>query len=262
MKRLVMIILATLAVAFAASAVPLTVSWADGKVDLQKGSSWAAVNMGDKIDSGATIRLAKGASVELTAGKRKVSLTAAGTYVLDSLLKQGAVASKNTSAALDKLGKLVDPKASTGSSTVAAVRGAAIEPAKDSVTWQSDTVDVAAVMDEGRQLVRDGDFTNAALKFNEAAEAADGNEKDSAQYAEAWSLAADGSSARAVKVLRAMPSTGSWAGPRALLLARLDIDSGAKDEAKSVIDSGFTAKLFLGDDVELAKSLQAEASAK
>jgi hypothetical protein len=218
--------------------------------------------MGDKIDSSSTLRLAKGASVELSDGKRKIALTAAGTYVLDSLLKQGAVASKNSSAALDKLGKLVDPKASTGSSTVAAVRGAAIEPAKDTVTWQSDTVDIAAVMDEGRQLVRDGDFANAALKFNEAAEAADGGEKDSAQYAEAWSLAADGSSAQAVKVLRSMPSSGSWAAPRALLLARLDIDSGAKDDAKGVIDAGIAAKLFAGDDVELAKSLQVEASAK
>ena len=262
MKRFVMIILAAFVAALALSAVPLTVSWADGKVDLQKGSSWAAVAMGDKVDSSGTLRLAKGASVELSDGKRKVSLTAAGTYVLDTLLKKGAVASKNSSAALDKLGKLVDPKASTGSSTVAAVRGAAIEPAKDTVTWQSDTVDVAAVMDEGRALVRDGDFANASLKFNEAAEAAEGNEKEAAQYAEAWALAADGSSARAVKILRIMPSSGSWAAPRGLLLARLDIDSGAKDEAKSVIDSGLAAKLFLGDDVELAKSLQIEASAK
>ena len=59
-----------------------------------------------------------------------------------------------------------------------------------------------------------------------------------------------------------MPASGSWAGPRGLLLARLDIDSGAKDEAKSIIDSGLAAKLFLGDDVELAKSLLVEASAK
>jgi hypothetical protein len=262
MKRLVMIFLVAFVAAIALSAIPLTISWTDGKVDLQKGSSWVAVNMGDKIDSGATVRLAKGASIELSDGKRKVALTAAGTYVLDSLLRQGALASKNTSAALDKLGKLVDPKASTGSSTVAAVRGAAIEPSKDSVTWQSDTVDVAAVMDEGRALVRDGDFSSAALKFNEAAEAAEGNEKEAAQYAEAWALAADGSSARAVKILRIMPASGSWAAPRALLLARLDIDSGAKDEAKALIDSGLAAKLFMGDDIELAKSLLVEASAK
>ena len=71
---------------------------------------------------------------------------------------RGPSASKNKAGALDKLGKLVDPKASTDASAVAAVRGAAIEPASNSVTWMSDTVDVSAVMDEGRKLVRDGDF--------------------------------------------------------------------------------------------------------
>jgi hypothetical protein len=142
------------------------------------------------------------------------------------------------------------------------VRGAAIEPAKDSVTWMSDSVDVSAVMEEGRKLVRDGDFSAAAVKFDEAVYAADGEEKDSATYAEAWSLAADDSTAKAVKLLRGMPDNGTWAGPRALLLARLDIDSGAKSEAKTVISAAMTAKLFVGDDVELAKSLLAEASAK
>jgi hypothetical protein len=259
MKRFALVVIVTLVAALSLSAVPLTVSWADGKVELQKGSAWVVVNMGDKIDSASTIRLAKGASVELNNGKSKIALTAAGSYVLDSLLKQGAVASKDKGA-LNKLGKLVDPKASVSSTTVAAVRGAAIEPTKDTVSWQADTVDVAAVMEEGRQFVRDGDYSNAALKFNEASSAAEGDEKDSAQYAEAWALAADDSSARAVKILRSMPSKGSWAAPRALLLARLDIDSGAKAEAKSVLEAAFTAKLFVGDDVELGKSLLAEAN--
>jgi hypothetical protein len=261
MRRLSIVILTAFVAALSLSAVPLSVTWADGKVDMQKGSSWAAVNVGDKIDSATTLRLGKGASVELNDGKRKMALTAAGTYVLDVLLKKGADSAK-TNSTLNKLAKLVDPKATVGSTTVAAVRGAAIEPAKDTVTWQSDSVDVAAVMEEGRQLVRDGDYANAALKFNEAGSAADGDEKDSAQYAESWALAADGSSAQAVKILRSMPSTGSWAGPRALLLARLDIDSGAKAEASSVVNSGIAAKLFVGDDVDLANSLLAEASAK
>jgi len=263
MKRLAFVIFSVLVAVLSLSAASLTVSWADGKVDMQKGSGWVALNMGDKIDSAATLRLGAGASVELTDGQHKVSITAAGTYRVDSLLKQGsAAASKNKAGALDKLGKLVDPKASTGTSTVAAVRGAAIEPAKDSVTWMSDSVDVSAVMDEGRKLVRDGDFAGAAAKFDEAVVAADGDEKDSATYAEAWSLAADDSTAKAVKLLRGMPDSGTWAGPRALLLARLDIDSDSKAEANSVLKSATAAQLFVGDDVDLAKSLLAEASAK
>jgi hypothetical protein len=261
-KRLTIAVMMIFAAALASSAAPLTVSWADGKVELQKGSSWAAVGMGDRVDSAATIRLGKGASVELSDGQRKVSLTAAGIYAIDSLLKRGAVASKRNSAALDKMGKLVDPRATVESSAVAAVRGEAIEPAKDSVTWQTDTVDVAAVMDEGRRLVRCGEFSDAALKFGEAASAAEGDEKDSAQYAQAWALAADDSAAQAVKVLKSMPDSGGWAGPRALLLARLDIDSGAKGEAATVLGAALDATLLAGDDVDLAKSLLAEASAK
>ena len=199
---------------------------------------------------------------ELSDGKRKVALTAAGTYALDSLLKQGSASAKNKNGVLDKLGKLVDPKATTGSATVAAVRGAAVEPAKDSVSWMSDSVDIGALMDEGRKLVRDGDFAAAAVKFDEAVNEAEGDEKESASYAEAWALAADDSSARAVKLLRGMSASGIWAGPRALLLARLDIDSGAKAEAKAVLDAASAAKLFVGDDVDLAKSLLAEANAK
>ena len=263
MKRALVVAVAVFfAATFSLAAVPMTVSWADGKVDLKKGSSWTAIGVGDTIDSAATLRLAKGATVELTDGKRKVSLTSEGTYVVDSVLKKGAMASKQSTMAFDKLGKLVDPQASVSSSSVAAVRGAVVEPSKESVDWQSDTADLPAVMEEGRKLVRSGDYANAALRFKEAAGLAEGVDKDSAQYSEAWALAADGSQAQAVAILRGMPATGNWAGPRALLLARLDIDSGADAEARSVVQSGLDAKLFVGDEVELAKSLIDEASAQ
>jgi len=262
MKRLAIVMLMVLSAALSLSAVPMTVSWADGKVDLKKGSAWSAIGVGDKIDSASTIRLAKGASVELSDGKRKVALTAEGSYILDNLLKKGAVASKQDSGAMNKLGKLVDPQASVQTSSVAAVRGAAIEPAKESVDWQSDTADLPAVMEEGRRLVRAGDYADAALRFKDAAGMAEGVDKDAALYAEAWALAAGDSQAPAVKVLRTMPSSGNWAGPRALLLARLDIDSGAKAEAKSVLQSGMDSKLFVGDEVDLAKALLDEASAE
>jgi hypothetical protein len=262
MKRALFAICLSLVAALALGALPLTVSWADGRVDVMKGSSWAAVNIGDKLDSSSTLRLAAGASIELTSGNRKLSLTAPGSYALEALLAQGGDAGRRKSAVLDKLGKLVDPKATVSGSAVAAVRGAAVEPASESVTWMSDTVDVAAVMDEGRRLAREGSFAAAAAKFDEAVLAGEGDEKDAASYAEAWALAADDSSARAVKILRGMPSGGSWAGPRVLLLARLDIDSGARPEAKALLEAASASQLFVGDDVELARSLLAEASSK
>lgn len=214
MKRALLVLCALLLAALAAGAAPLTVAWSEGQVDIQKGGGWAELSLGDKLDSASKIRLAEGASVELSDGKRKVAITAAGTYVVDTLLKKGALAAQRKAGALDKLGRLVDPKSGASSGTVAAVRGAAVEPAKDSVTWVSDTTDVAAVMEEGRRLVREGDFATAALRFDDAAFASEGEEKDAARYAQAWALAADDSSAQAVKVLREMPSEGTWAGPR------------------------------------------------
>jgi hypothetical protein len=249
------------AAGLALSATPLKVNWADGRVEIQSGSAWTAVELGDVIDSASTLRLAPGATVELLGGGRKLSLTATGSYDLDSLLRQGADSGKKKTGLLEMLAKRVDPKPSTSATAVGAVRGAAVEPNKDTMTWASDAVDVSGMMEEGRGLMREGDFAAAALKFGEAAGLAEGDAKDAAAYAEAWALASDDSVAQAVKILREMPSSGPWASARALLLARLDLDSGAKDEAKALLEEATAAYLFAGQDVDLAESLLAEANA-
>jgi hypothetical protein len=261
MKKALAAVLASLFLAASLSAVPLRVTWADGKVERQKGVAWASVGIGDQVDSSDTIRLSAGASVEITDGKRKVALTAAGMYKLDSLLKQGSEVARKKIGALEKLGKLVDPKASAASSAVAAVRGGDAR-ATDDVTWMVDEVDVAAVMEEGRALVREGDFFAAAAKFDEAVLAAEGEKKAEASYAEAWALAADDRTGQAVKLLRLMADGGRWEGPRRLLLARLDLDTGSALEASTLLKAGIDSKLFSGDDLELAKAMLAEAPAK
>jgi len=261
-RKAIVVAIASLVFCSALAAVPLRVSWADGKVERQKGSAWAAVGIGDQVDSSDTLRLSTGASVEITDGKRKVSLTAAGKYKLDELLKQGSEIARRKIGALDKLGKLVDPKASASSAAVAAVRGAPADPGQGGVTWMVDEVDVAAVMDEARALVRQGEFSAAAAKFDEAVLAAEGERKAEATYAEAWALAADDRTGQAVKLLRGMASGGSWEGPRILLLSRLDIDTGSAAEAAALLKSGIDKKLFSGEDLELAKSMLAETSAE
>lgn len=256
------LVIATLAVLCSAITfgLPMRVSWADGKVERQKGSTWVVVGIGDQVDSTDTIRLSAGSSIEITDGKRKVAMTAAGVYKIDVLLAQGAELARKKNTTLDKLGKLVDPKASTAASTVAAVRGTAASD--DAVTWMEDEVNVDEVMAEGRALVRLGEFAAAAVKFDEAVLAAEGEQKAEAAYAEAWALAADDRPGQAVKLLRSITGAGKWEGPRILLLAQLDIQTGAKAEAESILTSGMNAKLFSGDDLELAKALLAEAKQK
>jgi hypothetical protein len=261
MKKALAAAVSSLLLAAALYAVPLRVAWVDGKVERQKGAAWASVGIGDQVDSSDTIRLSAGASVEITDGKRKVALTAAGAYKLDTLLKQGSEVARKKVGALDKLGKLVDPKASAASSAVAAVRGGEARGADD-VTWMVDEVDVAAVMEEGRALVREGDFSAAAAKFDEAVLAAEGEQKAEASYAEAWALAADERTGQAVKLLRSIGGAGRWEAPRILLLARLDLDSGSAQEAATLLKAGVDAKLFSGEDLELAKAMLAETPAK
>ena len=48
MKRLTIVILSVCVAVLSLSAVPLSVSWTDGNVDVQKGSSWLAVNLGTR----------------------------------------------------------------------------------------------------------------------------------------------------------------------------------------------------------------------
>lgn len=259
MKRIVSTLM-FFAVAFSLAAVPLAVTWLDGSAEAQQGSSWVSLSMGDKVDSSSTLRLGSGSSIELRGNGQRLSITAAGTYSLASLLG-AAQATPGRSAAMQKLGKLVDGSVSSDQSTIAGVRGAAIEPAKDSVTWQSEDVDVTSIMDEGRALVRDEKYEDAALKFAEAAESSAGPAREGALYSEAWSYAAAGSGARAVALLRGMSSDGGWAGPRALLLARLDLDTGSKTEAGTVIKAAIDAGLYSGDDLALANSLLDEATA-
>lgn len=259
MKRFVLIG-AALLVALPLLAVPLAVTWIDGSADAQQGSSWVSLSMGDKVDSSSTLRLGSGSSIELRGNGQRLSITAAGTYSLAAMLGATQATSGRT-LVLQKLGKLVDGSVSSDQSTIAGVRGAAIEPAKDSVTWQSEDVDVTAIMDEGRALVREEKYEDAALKFAEAADSSGGPAREGALYSEAWSYAAAGSGARAVALLRGMSSDGGWAGPRALLLARLDLDTGSKDEAGTVIKAAIDAGLYSGDDLALANSILKEATA-
>ena len=242
-------------------AVPMTVTWADGEVDNKDGAAWSHVAVGDVVDSASTIRIGAGGIIELSDGRRKVAIAAEGDYVPDALLRKGAAETREGRPAADKLGRLLDPRSSVRSSAVAAVRGEAVEPAVAGVDWLSEGDSPSGLMEEGSRLARDGDFVAAAAKFEAAAGVALGDDKDGALYSEAWSLAACENLAHAVAVLRSMPPDGSWAGPRALLLARLDIDCGAKAEALETLQSGTEAGLFVGDEVELARSLMDEASA-
>lgn len=255
MRKFMLAALAVFAIS-AAAAVPLTVSWAEGKVEFQKGSAWKVLNAGDKVESTDTIRLGPASYVELSDGRRKIVLSAPGVFALEAVLKSGAEKAAKTTGALGKLGKLVDPKAQSSSTAVAGVRGAA--QGADSMVWATDSESPEALIEEARAMLREERFADAAELFGEAASVAEGELRDSALYSRAWCLASAGGTLGAIKTLRAMPAVGPWSGPRALLLARLDLDTGAAAEAKSVLQAALAAGTLSGDDAVLAKAMLEE----
>ncbi len=247
-----------LLLAASAFAVPLTASWIEGKVERGSGSAWKLVNIGDKIDSAESVRLAAGAMAEFAEGNRRISISAPGTYSLAELVKAGGDQAKKRSTALGKLGKLVDPKAADSATAIAGVRGAAQGEAE--TMWATEGEGPEAIAEEAKSYARESRFADAASLFGQAAELAQGEEKAGYVYSKAWSLAAGGATIEAIKVLRAMSVAGAgpWAGQRALLLARLDIDTGSTAEARQVLDAAIKAGLA-GEDLELAKAMLAEA---
>jgi hypothetical protein len=171
MKKILALLLSLL-VAVSAFAVPLTASWIEGKVEHGSGSAWKVVNIGDKIDSAESVRLAKGAMAEFTEGSRHISLSAPGTYALADLVKAGADQAKNRSAALGKLGKLVDPKAAESATAIAGVRGAA--QGESETMWATEGEGPESLAEEAKSFARESRFADAAQLFGQAADASEG----------------------------------------------------------------------------------------
>jgi hypothetical protein len=116
---------------------------------------------------------------------------------------------------------------------------------------------------DARALSVKGDFTAAASAW--AAVAADNSVPEAlrseARYARAYALAAAGSMPQAIKALRAMSGSEAFAGPRAILLARLDLGSGAHDEAICVLQDALDSSVLRPEDEALVRSLLQEAEA-
>jgi hypothetical protein len=257
MKKSALLLALATVMSFVLAAIPLEVSWTEGPVDRKVGTAWKALQPGDALDSAESIRLGSNAYIELKAGQRKLVISAAGLYVPDSLLKAGADGSTKKNAVLDKLSKAVAPQKAEASAAVGGVRAA--EAPSTTVEWADESEDARALVTEAQGDVAEGRYEEAAGKFSEAAEALDGGERAGALYGKAFCLAVVGETIPAIKELRSLPSSGDWAGPRALLLARLDLDTGAAAEARSVLEAAISGKLFTGEDLEAAKARLAEA---
>jgi len=284
MKRLTLAILVFMA-ATAAFASNLTATWIEGTVEKKQGSSWAAIKLGDIVKSSDVVRLQESSTAEFSDGRQKVTLTAAGTFSLSAMLRAGASQDKRKASLLDRLASILSPDRKPSQGAVGGVRGTA-QAETGATPWdngegEADAVS-AATGDSGEdpaaeaaalatknagiisaawELVKAKDYRRAADEFGSAVATAQGDMKGEALYGQAWALEASGSTIPAIKILRSMASEGVWAGPRALLLARLDLGTGAYAEARTLLEAAIGAGLFTGEDLELAKAMLKEAKA-
>lgn len=284
MKRLIFAVLAFMA-GTAVFAADLTATWIEGTVERKQGSSWAAVKLGDIVKSNDVVRLAASSLAEFSDGHQKVTLTAPGTFSLSTMLRAGASQDKRKASLLDRLARILSSERKPAQDAVGGVRGAAKDET-DATPWvdgegEADAVSAATgdsgadpaaeaaalaaknagIISAAWDLVRAKDYGKAAQQFGSVVATAQGDMKTEALYGQAWALEASGSTIPAIKILRSMPSEGVWAGPRILLLARLDLGTGAFTEARSLLEAALGASLFSGEDLELAKAMLKEAKA-
>jgi len=243
------------------SAAPVSVAFVDGTVHVLSGSTWKLLDFDDRFDSSQTVRLARGAVLELSAqGGSTVAIASQGSFVVDELLKprteRGAVAT--VAAKLERLAQ-----GSRADITVAGVRGsAAVEPQE--LMWAGDGVEAEAAFDKAMTAYKNGLNSEAWTLFTEARElyeeAADPNGAARSAWHASLAGLASGSGAKALAALRtADPSdAGALRGSYALALATLGARYGDTVNAKQILEKALAAG-WLDDPtmVEDARSLLA-----
>lgn len=238
-------------------AVPLTVSWVEGKVERQSGASWIGLELDDRVDSAETVRVSGGALLELAAPNSRIVISSPGSYLPDALLKAAAAASARRGDLLSRVAKSVAPTKAEASGASGGIRAAEAEGAD--ALWSSEADDARGLLEEAKLAVIEGEYAEGARDFLEAAGSLDGEERDAALFSAAFCLAAEGRVVQAIKLLRENPLKGYWSGKRALLLARLDLDSGATEEAMVLLEGALRGSSLTAEEIEAARGMLAEA---
>ena len=212
---------------YSAGAQDLSVSYAEGDAQVQKGSSLVALSIGDRLSLQATIRLSDNAYVELKRANSKIVLSQKGTYVLRDLLASSrtldsAGAEKAILATLYSL--LIGPAGNQ--STAAGMRGANEAKSEDS-GWVTSSAQV--FLDAGKQYLQSGQYSEAIEQFHQAHDAATEKESPQVQYYLAYAYSLCGNTREALKQAEGLQPSGAdeWTPDFIILKAKLLVDSSA-----------------------------------
>lgn len=230
------------------SAADIAVTYLEGQAQIQKGSGWGDLAIGDKVPQEAVLRLGDASYLELSAGGSTISLNQAGTYSLRDLLSLASkVHSGGTLKAITgSLSRLLNGPAQVQT----AVMGARGAKQGEQTEWVESDADVFRI--EGLDALDRGDYANAIAQFHQAVAAADPDELPQITYDLAYAYSVSGDTRDSIKTLADVRPTGgeSWAGDYALLKAKLMVDTYAFGQEVTWLTGGGAS---LAQDAERAQ---------
>ncbi len=240
-------------------AEPVSVSFLNGTAEVLIKGFWKPLVIGDTFDSSQSLKLPKGAILELgLSGNRVLTLCTPGTFILDSMQTRQKPNTVVTTV-LQKLQKFTNP-AGSKDMIVGGVRGDAATP--DALDWSGGALEAEELIDSASKAQADGNFMEAYGLFMEALDLYLEEADFAGSARSAWMASqcglAYGSGARALAALRsADPADAALLrGSYALLLASLDIQYGELSEAKALLEKALANNWFdRSDDLNDAKLL-------
>ena len=177
---------------FIAFSENFTAIYTVGQVYMKEGGSWLELYPGDEISNNAVLKLEKGAQAEFSDDQVTILVLKEGTYNFESLLKQAKEVKQAGAIPLiqNKL-KSLARSAVSGPSAVGGVRAAeASDPGKD-VTWF--TEDAAQYLEDGKELLGAGKFSEAVEMFEYGLDAAvTKSEEDEVRFYLAYTISQTG----------------------------------------------------------------------
>lgn len=259
MKKRFLLGLLVVCSVFSIHAQSVLTAWIEGQVQLRSGTTWTDIDIGDDLSPNAVVRLGKASFAEFNTNNNTITLSSEGVYDLSTLIAASEEQAGKRAAVVAKMSRIVN-RQTPRSTVVAGVRGS-FEGAPEKTEWALEDDDPELLAEDAKQFITNEKYLEAADLFGRAAEESIGEVRDEYQYSQAWSYAAAGKTIDAIKTLRSMQVQGYFEVPRAILLARLNLDTGAIQEALNVLESVEDNPALIGEEIQLVKELKQEALA-
>jgi len=223
-----------------------SVEYINGAVDCRVGQDWKSLGPGDPVSADTSIRLSRGAIVELAASGKRISLVKEGVYAMASLSASSREPQKAQLLEIVSQKMRYLFKGSGGTESVFGVRAAQVETAG----FESGG---AVAKAQGEASLAAGDYAAAARSFEYALDEAMPDEEEPLRILLATTLALMDRPAAALGLLRGGDTTITPS--RALLESSLLLRAGAPDEALALLRA---TSIKSGGNVAMAEAAEME----